>query len=43
MEGIEGWCPLGSNTQGGEICLAPSIFWQVLPTWLQEIQNSRLR
>ena len=35
--------PLGSDTEGGEICLAPSVFWQVIPTWLQEIWNFELR
>ena len=38
------WCrfwggrhPFGSDTKGGKICLAPSVFWQVIPTWQQEI------
>ena len=35
--------PLGSDTEGGKICLAPSIFWRVIPTWQQEIRNSRLK
>ena len=39
----EGRCPLRSNTEGGEICLTPLVFWQVIPTWQQEIQNSGLR
>ena len=29
---------LTSGTEGGEICLAPSFFWQLIPTWLQEIK-----
>ena len=41
--GAGGRRPLGSNTEGGEICLAPSVFWQVIPTWQQEIRNSELR
>ena len=31
--------PFESNAEGGEICLAPSVFWLVIPTWQQEIQN----
>ena len=29
--------PLWSDTERGEICLAPSVFYQVIPTWQQEI------
>ena len=35
--------PLGCDTEGGDICLAPSVFRQVIPTRQQEIQNSGLR
>ena len=31
------------GTEVGNICLAPSIFWQVIPTWQQEIRVSGLR
>ena len=47
--GPRGRRPHGSDTYGGEICLAPTVFWQVMPTWYskikvhQEIQNSGLR
>ena len=34
--------PLGSDTEGGEICLAPLVFSKVMPTWQQEIRNSGL-
>ena len=36
-------CSLGSNTEGGDVCLGLSVFWQVIPIWQQEIQNSGLR
>ena len=42
-EGRGGRHPLGSDTEGGERCLAPSVFWLVIPTWKQVIQNSGLR
>ena len=29
--------PFGSDTEGGETCLASSVFWLVIPTWQQEI------
>ena len=29
----EGQRPLKSDTQRGEICLTPIVFWQVMPTW----------
>ena len=32
FRGAGGRRPLGSDTEGGEICLAPSVFWQVMPT-----------
>ena len=39
--------PLGYDTQGGEICLAPTFFWQVMPTWYSKIKvyskNPKLR
>ena len=35
--------PLESNSEGGKIRPAPSVFWQVIPTCLQEIQNFQLR
>ena len=35
--GAEGRCPLRSNTEWGKICLTPSVFWLVIPTWQQEI------
>ena len=41
--GNRGRRPLGSDTEGGDICLAPSVFWQVIPNWQQEIRNSRQR
>ena len=34
---------LSGLTEGGEICLTPSVFWQVIPTWQQEIRNYELR
>ena len=34
----EGTAPLASDTEGDKICLAPSFFWQLIPTWLQEIE-----
>ena len=40
---FEGLYPLRSNTEDGEICLALLVFWQVIPTWQQEIRNSELR
>ena len=34
-----GWrCSLGSDTQGGKICPAPSFFWQVMPTWYSKLR-----
>ena len=41
--GAGGLCPVGSDTEEGEICLAPSVFWRVIPTWQQEIRNSGRR
>ena len=35
-------CSLKSNTEGGKICLALTVFWQVIPTWQKEIRNSAL-
>ena len=43
FEGTRGRHPLGSDTEGGKICLAPLVFWQAILTWHQEIQNSILR
>ena len=31
-------CFLVSGTAEGKICLAPLVFWQLIPTWLQEIR-----
>ena len=31
-------CFLASGSEGGKICLAPSVFWQLTFTWLQEIK-----
>ena len=35
--GTGGWRPFASDTEGGEIYLAPSVFGQVIPTCQQEI------
>ena len=43
FRGGEGRRSLGFNTEGGDICLGLSVFWQVIPIWQQEIQNSGLR
>ena len=41
--GARGQCPLVSDNEGGKICLAPSVFWQVIPTWQEEMRSRGLR
>ena len=43
FRGDKGVASLGSDIEGGEICLTSSVFWRVIPTWQQEIGNSGLR